>query len=81
MTRIALFSDVHGVAQALAAVGEAVAASSPDVVAIAGDLVFNGGDPAATVDGVSGRTPDSGLASQSSWRPASAISNGAHISR
>jgi predicted phosphodiesterase len=52
MTRIALFSDVHGVAQALAAVREAVAAASPDVIAIAGDLALNGGDPAATVDGI-----------------------------
>jgi predicted phosphodiesterase len=52
MTRIALFSDVHGVLQALEAVREAVAAAAPDVVAVAGDLAFNGGDPAATVDGV-----------------------------
>jgi predicted phosphodiesterase len=52
MTRIALFSDVHGVLQALTAVREAVAAASPDVVAIAGDLVFNGGDPAASVDAI-----------------------------
>jgi predicted phosphodiesterase len=52
MTRIALFSDVHGVAQALEAVRAAVAAAAPDVVAIAGDLAFNGGDPAATIDGV-----------------------------
>jgi len=52
MTRIAFFSDVHGVLQALEAVREAVAAAAPDVVAVAGDLAFNGGDPAATVDGV-----------------------------
>ncbi len=52
MTRIALFSDIHGVVQALDAVREAVRAAAPDVVAIAGDLTFNGGDPAATVDGV-----------------------------
>ena len=52
MTRIALFSDVHGVAQALAAVREAVAAASPDVIAIAGDFALNGGDPAGTVDGI-----------------------------
>jgi putative phosphoesterase len=52
MTRIALFSDVHGVAQALAAVGEAIAAAAPDVVAIAGDLAMNGADPAATIDGI-----------------------------
>ena len=47
MTRIALFSDVHGVAQALGAVSEAIAAAAPDVVAIAGDLAMNGADPAA----------------------------------
>ncbi len=52
MTRIALFSDVHGVLQALTAVREAVAAAAPDVVALAGDLAFNGGNPAATVDGI-----------------------------
>jgi putative phosphoesterase len=52
MTRIALFSDVHGVAQALEAVCEAVRASAPDVVAIAGDLAMNGADPAATIDGI-----------------------------
>jgi len=52
MTRIALFSDVHGVAEALAAVREAVRAAAPDVVAIAGDLAMNGADPAATIDGV-----------------------------
>jgi predicted phosphodiesterase len=52
MTRIALFSDVHGVVQALDAVRAAIAAAAPDVIAIAGDLAMNGGDPAATVDGI-----------------------------
>jgi putative phosphoesterase len=52
MTRLALFSDVHGVVQALEAVREAVRAAAPDVVAIAGDLAMNGADPAATIDGV-----------------------------
>jgi len=52
VTRIAVFSDVHGVAEALAAVREAVRAAAPDVVAIAGDLAFNVADPAATVDGI-----------------------------
>ncbi|MCU0484227.1 MAG: metallophosphatase family protein [Chloroflexi bacterium] len=52
MTRIALFSDVHGVVQALEAVREAVRSSAPDVVAIAGDLAMNGADPAATIDGI-----------------------------
>jgi predicted phosphodiesterase len=52
MTRIALFSDVHGVVQALDAVRAAIAAAAPDVIAFAGDVAMNGGDPAATVDGV-----------------------------
>jgi predicted phosphodiesterase len=52
MTRIALFSDVHGVVQALEAVREAVRLAAPDVVAMAGDLALNGADPAATIDGV-----------------------------
>jgi predicted phosphodiesterase len=52
MTRIAVFSDVHGVVQALDAVREAVRAAAPDIVAVAGDFAFNGGDPAAAVDGV-----------------------------
>jgi predicted phosphodiesterase len=52
MTRIVLFSDVHGVAEALTAVREAVRSAAPDVVAIAGDLAMNGADPAATIDGV-----------------------------
>jgi predicted phosphodiesterase len=52
MTRIALFSDVHGVVQALDAVRSAIAAAAPDVIAIAGDLAMNGADPAATVDGI-----------------------------
>ena len=52
MTRIALFSDLHGVVQALDAVRAAIAAAAPDVIAVAGDLAMNGGDPAATVDGI-----------------------------
>lgn len=52
MTRIALFSDVHGVVQALDAVRDAVRSAAPDVVAIAGDLALNGADPAATIDAV-----------------------------
>ncbi len=52
MTRIALFSDVHGVVQALDAVRAAIAAAAPDVIAVAGDHAMNGGDPAAAVDGI-----------------------------
>jgi putative phosphoesterase len=50
MTRIALFSDVHGNARALDAVRKAIRAAKPDQVAIAGDLVLNGPDPADVVD-------------------------------
>lgn len=50
MTRIALFSDVHGNSVALAAVRAAVDAEKPDAVVIAGDLVLNGPDPAGSVD-------------------------------
>ncbi|MFH1475310.1 MAG: metallophosphoesterase family protein [Chloroflexota bacterium] len=52
MTRVALFSDVHGVVQALEAVRAAIAAAAPDVIVVAGDLVMNGADPVATVDGI-----------------------------
>ena len=52
MTRLASFSDVHGNLSALEAVRVAIAASAPDAVMVAGDLVFNGPDPAAVVDGL-----------------------------
>ncbi len=50
MTRLAVLSDVHGNALALEAVRAAIRAARPDVVAVAGDLVFNGPEPAAAVD-------------------------------
>ena len=50
MTRFAILSDVHGNAAALEAVRTAVHASAPDFVAVAGDLVLNGPEPAAAVD-------------------------------
>jgi putative phosphoesterase len=49
MVRIAAFSDIHGNLPALAAVHKAVDACRPDYVAICGDLVFNGPDPAGTL--------------------------------
>jgi predicted phosphodiesterase len=52
MARLALFSDVHGVSQALDAVRAAIAAAAPDVIAFAGDCAVNGADPAATIDGI-----------------------------
>ena len=50
MTRIIVLSDVHGNAIALAAVRAALRSEKPDLVAVAGDLVLNGPDPAGTVD-------------------------------
>jgi predicted phosphodiesterase len=50
MTRFAILSDIHGNAIALEAVRKAVDASAPDHVAVAGDLVLNGPDPAGAVD-------------------------------
>jgi putative phosphoesterase len=50
MTRLAVFSDVHGNAVALEAVRSAVKVAAPDAVLVAGDLVLNGPDPAAAVD-------------------------------
>ncbi len=49
MVRIAVLSDIHGNLPALAAVHKAINAVRPDYVAICGDLVFNGPDPAGTL--------------------------------
>jgi predicted phosphodiesterase len=50
LTRLVVLSDVHGNSVALEAVRKAIRADKPDLVAIAGDLVLNGPDPAGTVD-------------------------------
>jgi putative phosphoesterase len=52
MTRLAVLSDIHGNATALDAVRKALKKERPDAVLVAGDLVMNGPDPAAAVDGV-----------------------------
>jgi putative phosphoesterase len=52
VTRIAIFSDLHGVVEAFTAVRAAVHAAAPDVVAVAGDYAINGASPAATIDGL-----------------------------
>jgi len=52
MTRIALLSDVHGNAIALAAVRKAIDAQKPDAVLVAGDHALNGPDPAAAIDAI-----------------------------
>jgi putative phosphoesterase len=50
MTRLVVLSDVHGNTVALEAVRKALRSEKPDLVAVAGDLVLNGPDPAGTVD-------------------------------
>jgi putative phosphoesterase len=50
--RVAVLSDVHGNAVALAEVRTAIRREKPDAVLIAGDLVLNGPEPAAAVDGI-----------------------------
>lgn len=51
-TRVAVLSDVHGNATALDAVRKAIKRAKPDAVLVAGDLAFNGPDPAAAIDGI-----------------------------
>jgi predicted phosphodiesterase len=50
MTRLAVFSDVHGNATSLAAVRKAITSARPDHVLVAGDLAMNGPQPAETID-------------------------------
>ena len=50
MTRLIVLSDVHGNSVALEAVRKSLRAVKPDLVAVAGDLVLNGPDPAGAVD-------------------------------
>jgi putative phosphoesterase len=50
--RVAILSDVHGNAAALDEVRKAIRKERPDAVIVAGDLVLNGPEPAAAVDGV-----------------------------
>jgi predicted phosphodiesterase len=51
-TRLAVLSDVHGNVAALEAALREVSRARPDLVAVAGDLVFNGPEPQAVVDRV-----------------------------
>ena len=62
--RIAVLSDVHGNAVALAAVRKAIKAARPDSIVVAGDHVLNGPDPAATVDGLRELEADGALVIQ-----------------
>lgn len=50
MTRLIALSDVHGNAIALEAVRKAIRTEKPDLVAVAGDHVLNGPDPAGAID-------------------------------
>jgi predicted phosphodiesterase len=50
--RLAVLSDIHGNALALAAARAAISAASPDAVLVAGDFALNGPDPAGAVDGI-----------------------------
>ena len=51
-TRLAVLSDVHGNISALEAALKDVKRAKPDVVAVAGDLAFNGPEPAAVIERV-----------------------------
>ncbi|HYK95767.1 MAG TPA: metallophosphoesterase family protein [Candidatus Dormibacteraeota bacterium] len=51
-TRIAVISDIHGNLFALEAVRKALKKEKPDVVLVAGDLVMNGPEPAATINAI-----------------------------
>ncbi|HTC86586.1 MAG TPA: metallophosphoesterase family protein [Candidatus Acidoferrum sp.] len=48
--KVAVVSDVHGNAVALAAVRGALKAAKPDAILVTGDHVLNGPEPAAAVD-------------------------------
>jgi putative phosphoesterase len=52
VTKIAVFSDVHGNAVGLEAVRKAIKKARPDAILIAGDLVLNGPDPNAALDAI-----------------------------
>jgi predicted phosphodiesterase len=64
VTRLAVLSDVHGNAAALAAVRKAIKQAKPDHVLVAGDHVLNGPEPAATVDGLREHEKDGALVIQ-----------------
>ena len=49
MARVAVLSDVHGNIAAFDAAWKEIKRAKPDAIAVAGDLAFNGPEPAATV--------------------------------
>ena len=50
--KVAVLSDVHGNAIALEQVRKAIRREKPDAIVVAGDLVMNGPEPAAALDGI-----------------------------
>jgi predicted phosphodiesterase len=50
VTRLAVFSDVHGNLQALEAVVAAIRDAGPDAILVAGDHVLNGPEPGRAID-------------------------------
>lgn len=61
MTRLALFSDVHGNLPALEAVRKAIKREKPDAILIAGDHVLNGPSPVEVVDALRAMEADGAL--------------------
>jgi len=59
--RLAVLSDIHGNAVALEAVRRAIKKERPDATLVAGDLVFNGPDPAGAVDALRDMEADGAL--------------------
>lgn len=50
--KVAVLSDVHGNAVAFDEVRKAIRREKPDAIIVAGDLVMNGPEPAAALDGI-----------------------------
>jgi putative phosphoesterase len=69
--KTAVISDIHGNWTALRAVDEALRQESPDRVVVGGDLVGNGGDPAAVIDllGERGWSCIAGNVDELLWEP------------
>ncbi len=59
-----MLSDVHGNLVALEAVRKAIKKEKPDVVLIAGDLVLNGPEPAATIEAIRAMESDGAIVVQ-----------------
>lgn len=64
MARIAVLSDVHGNVAALEAALKDVKRAKPDAIAVAGDLAFNGPEPAAVLERLRGLEADGAIVVQ-----------------